>query len=183
MSLIDALRQLDQELFFLINHQLSHPVMDQIMVFVSGKVFWFALALLWLGWMIRQKHWHNVKKGLLVAASLGVADLIAYNLLKPFFGRPRPCKVLDDVNIVDGCGGFFSFPSNHATNAFVVAIMIAFLTRKKRWAIPMYLLACLIGFSRVYLGVHYPGDILAGFIFGSLIGATGLFVGKSLSLR
>lgn len=183
MSLIETLMQLDQELFFHINHKLSQPVMDRIMMFVSGKVFWFALAFIWFGWMIKKRHWLNVKKGVLVAASLGAADLIAYNLLKPFFGRPRPCKVLSDVNIVDGCGGYFSFPSNHATNAFVVAIMIAVLSGKKRWVIPMYLLAVLIGFSRVYLGVHYPGDIFAGFVFGSLIGATGLIVGKSMKIR
>ena len=183
MSLIETLKQLDEELFFMINHKLSHPGLDVFMVFVSGKVFWFALALLWLAWMVAKKHWLNVKKAVLIASSLGAADLVAYNLLKPFFGRPRPCKVLSDVNIVDGCGGYFSFPSNHATNAFVVAIMLTVLSGKKRWAIAMYLLAVLIGFSRIYLGVHYPGDILAGLVFGSLIGSAGLFAGRFFSTR
>ena len=183
MMLIEKLKQMDERVFHFVNQELSHPVLDQIMVFVSGKLIWLFLALIWFFYMLYKRHWLNVKKGLLVAASLGVADLVAFNLLKPYFGRPRPCKILSDVHFIDGCGGFFSFPSNHATNAFVVAFMLTSLAGKLRWSVMMYTLAVIIGFSRVYLGVHYPGDIVAGFFFGSLIGYLGLAVGKRSLLK
>jgi undecaprenyl-diphosphatase len=92
-------------------------------------------------------------------------------LLKELIARDRPCHVLANVKDIANCSNSFSFPSNHAINSFAFATIVTLAYRNL--AFFLYILALLIGYSRVYLGVHYPTDVLSGALCGILIGYIG----------
>lgn len=102
---------------------------------------------------------------------VGVGDAFAGHVLKPLVGRVRPCHVLDVLKHVDNCSNSLSFPSNHAVNAFIVATLAGLHFRQS--APYLFVLACLVAISRVYLGQHYPTDVIGGAICGTVIGYLG----------
>jgi len=106
--------------------------------------------------------------GMAVVTAL-VIDPSIYNLLKPLFGRLRPCHnpELDWVRTVTGCGGRYSFPSSHAANFFGISLAIVFFYKSARYY--LFTIAALVAIGRVYLGVHYPSDVLAGAVYGIII--------------
>jgi membrane-associated phospholipid phosphatase len=98
-----------------------------------------------------------------------ISVLVAYllsNLIKIIVQRPRPFDTFVDI-IKYGDGGSFSFPSGHTTEAFAFATAISLAYRKWYIVLPVYIWACLVGFSRMYLGTHYPSDVLAGIVIGA----------------
>ncbi len=109
--------------------------------------------------------------------AVGLNDFICHNVLKEFFARPRPCHGLPDMEHITNCSNSFSFPSNHASNLFTAAMTMSLCF--KNLIFLAYTCALLVGYSRVYLGVHYPSDVLGGAIFGSLMG----FLGYKLYLK
>ena len=129
------------------------------------------------------KEW---KKGLQVLGlcllSFAIADPSA-NILKHLFERPRPCHILNpkDFNLLVGCGRSFSFPSGHAVNAFAIAATFSHFYRKA--ALPMFFCAALIAFSRIYVGVHYPSDVIAGAIWGGAAAGLVILIHKWFSKR
>lgn len=115
------------------------------------------------------------KRGLAFLLALGVAvglnDAFMHHVLKPSIGRIRPCHVVDILKHVGNCTNSFSFPSNHAGNSFAVATL--FGLKYKNSALLMLVLALLVSFSRVYLGQHYPTDVVAGAFCGIVMGYLG----------
>jgi undecaprenyl-diphosphatase len=105
--------------------------------------------------------------GLLLIPILTMSDQMSSSVLKPLFGRIRPCHALEQVRLLVGCGGRLSFPSSHATNMSAVALLFAYFYRKG--VIWFMSIAFFVGFSRIYVGVHYPGDVLFGFLVGSIL--------------
>jgi undecaprenyl-diphosphatase len=160
---------MDTSLFFLINKGLQNSFFDLIMPLLTKRAY-LLLVLIVIPVFSRER-----KKGLQVLGlcllSFAIADASA-NILKHVFERPRPCQILEDVRLLVGCGRSFSFPSNHAVNAFAVAATFSHFYRKA--ALPMFFCAALIAFSRIYVGVHYPSDVIAGAVWGGIV--TGLVI-------
>ncbi|MDH7516588.1 MAG: phosphatase PAP2 family protein [Bacteroidota bacterium] len=104
----------------------------------------------------------------LIAAAVLLGDQLSSSIIKPLVGRTRPCAFLPDVRLLVGCGGGKSFPSSHAVNNFSVAFVVAAYYRRVAWWVFLY--AALVAYSRVYVGVHYPSDILAGAAVGLVTG-------------
>lgn len=173
---MDALLKLDQDLFLLIHLGAQHPWLDAIAPLLRNKIFWTPLYAFLLFYL-----WYNARRWFLpvvIAAATLVAacDMISSRVVKPSFGRLRPCNELvlkDQVRPLVRCGSGFSFTSSHATNHFGVATFLVFGLGflQGRWRRLWYLWAAAIALSQVYVGVHYPGDILVGAMLGTLLGA------------
>lgn len=108
-----------------------------------------------------------------IALAFGVCDLLTVRVLKPWFDRDRPCRVLPETHQPTGCGTGRSFPSAHASNAFAIATSAA-PTVRFGW-IALFPAAVVVSVSRVILGVHYPSDVTAGAMLGALIGGLTLW--------
>lgn len=169
MKMLESLSQLDQSLFVFINSTLANPVTNFIMPLITndwGLRISYALAMIIILWK------GNAKLRWLVLFSvvtLALTDYLAAGYLKPLIARPRPCHELAGFNLLVRCGAGFSLPSAHTANSFGQALLFSYHFRKAGWY--LYPIAILIGLSRVFVGVHYPGDVLGGAFLGSMIGA------------
>jgi undecaprenyl-diphosphatase len=158
----------DTWLFHLINVRTANPVFDVVMPFITAKMpLIYVLGALWL-----VLFWRAGRKGRIVALAtlvvIALSDQSSANLFKSLFSRARPPYALDSVRLLVDTTRSFSFPSAHAANAFAVATFVSTFYRRTRvW---LYVAAALIAYSRVYVGVHYPTDVLAGAALGLGIG-------------
>ena len=165
---MEKLKEIDEYLFRLIN-STGWEQMDQVMILISSKWFWIPLYIIIL-YQIYKKYPKEFFKllcsyGLLIF----LADFGSVQLFKEVFQRARPCHWLEGIRIVDGCGGRFGFISSHAANSFAIAFFTSLVLRKYWWFVNLFSWAVLIGFSRIYLGVHYPFDILGGMLWGLFV--------------
>ena len=144
----------------------SHPVLDKIMIFVSSLgnkgMIWIAIGILFLLLGVKNKKWRT--RGLLVLFSLAANFLACNVILKPLVDRTRAYYVLAYTPLIPPVGDP-SFPSGHTAASFAAATAIYAINKK--WGIAAYLFAAVMGFSRLYLGVHFPTDVLAGALVGT----------------
>lgn len=166
------LERIDQQLFVFLN-SFNSPVWDQIMYAISGRLIWVPLylsILIFLGIKYKRKFFVILIFIILAAVISDQFSVIIKNMVQ----RLRPCHeplLQGMVHIVnDECGGLYSFVSSHATNSYDVAFLSLSFIKKRWYTICIILWAAVVSYSRVYLGVHYPGDILCGAILGSFIG-------------
>lgn len=181
--MLELLRQLDENLLLAINGWNS-SLADGAMAIVSDRLTWVPLYL-FCAWLL--VHRFGLKNGILltlaVIAAVGAADYVSHDWIKATVCRMRPSNPLnplsESLHLVDGHrGGRFSFPSNHAANSSTLATAIVILLRR-RWIMSMMGIWVLLNcYSRLYMGVHYPSDMLGGIALGILIGLATAFVSK-----
>jgi undecaprenyl-diphosphatase len=188
--MIKSLIELDQQLFLKINHW-SGPGWDPVMRFISGPLPWVAFIVVAailisrLGFAGKKLRELNIIILVLIIA-WAVSDLGSVHLFKNVFERLRPChepSLAGQVRLAAStCGGQFGFVSTHASNSFTLAILSVLIFRLPWFTWAALLWALLISYSRIYLGVHYPGDVLGGALLGLLI-ATFSFLLYTLLLK
>lgn len=182
-EMVAALRGLDTWAFLLINRSLQNPLFDLVMPILSTKQYALLPAA---AVMLALAVWGGRRMWVLMAvgvAAVALSDL-GTNLLKSGLQRTRPCHVIPAVHLLAGCTRSFAMPSNHASNMFAIATVAWMGVRGWRWA--LFTLAAGVAYSRVYVGVHYPGDVAIGALWGAGIGwacawvATRAFPGRAI---
>jgi membrane-associated phospholipid phosphatase len=175
------LLHLDQWLFDVVNQGMDNALFDAILPFFREKLFWcpfYLFILAFIGFNYSRSKAGILLLGLILA--VGLADFTSSNLVKKNVQRIRPCNdpiFSQHIEKRVACGAGFSFTSSHASNHFAVSVfLITIFGQYKRWIKPVLLFwAALIAFSQVYVGVHYPFDVLGGAIIGISLG---YFVGR-----
>ncbi|MGD1846448.1 MAG: phosphatase PAP2 family protein [Salibacteraceae bacterium] len=171
--MFEKLEAFDQELFLTLNG-LHVDFLDPVFAFITHKFSWIPLYI-FLAYLLYRKYG---VKGLLL--SLAVIALMVLttdqltNFSKSYFGRYRPCKNLEIgslVHLATGyCGGWYSFFSGHSSNSFAVATCLGILLQNRKWQWGLWIWAATVAYSRVYVGVHYPADIVVGSLVGLGLG-------------
>lgn len=182
--MINFLLEIDLKLLLFIN-SWHEPWLDSVMVSLTNGLVWSPLFLIVIGVMIYKFRWQSIAMLLFVALVIFLTDRVSSGLIKPWVGRLRPSHepdLADLIHIVNGYrGGVFSFVSSHAANAFGVATFLWLILRKNvKWIWVMFIWATIFSYTRIYLGVHYPSDILGGGVLGALIGLLVYKVGRSM---
>lgn len=170
-SMLESLKALDIQWLLVINRAHSAHL-DQMMRLLSDKLVWVPLYAALVGFSIWKMGWKSgLTASLFLVAAVGLSDQTASALFKPLFQRLRPChdpSVMALLHLPDGCGGQYGFASSHASNTICVAIFYIILFSRKFmgfWTLLGW--AGMVSYSRIYLGAHYPGDILVGAIIGA----------------
>ena len=173
-ELIDKLLPFERELFFTLNGSNSE-LLDNVVWTYTGVLTWLPMILFILYIAFRNQ---KLTEALLVVVSIVLlvvlTDQFSSSIVKPLFKRNRPTHHPDFMNFVDIVrgyrGGQYGFMSGHATNGMGLAVLLSLLFRNKLVTLFMLLWAILSSYARVYLGVHFISDIVAGLFFGALIG-------------
>jgi undecaprenyl-diphosphatase len=171
--MLEALLSIDRSLFFFLNG-LHCPFVDPIMFWGTKTLMWLPLFLLFFYFVFKKYKWQTLWVLLIIALMILVSDQLS-NVFKEWFARPRPThkEGLTGIHTVYGyTGGEYGFYSGHASNSMAIAIFLILILRNKYRYFSALILswAAFMAYTRIYLGVHYPLDILAGCLAGSLIG-------------
>ncbi|MEA2030076.1 MAG: phosphatase PAP2 family protein [candidate division Zixibacteria bacterium] len=172
--MLELLNNIDTAIFLFLNVTISNPVTDAVMPVITSDLLLrvsYGLAMLGLLWK------GNARLRWMVLFSmftLLVADQVSSHFLKPLIARPRPCHVLSDINLLVNCGAGYALPSSHATNAFAQAALFSLTVKQTKWY--LWAVASLIAISRIFVGVHYPFDVLGGALVGLAVGLAMVFM-------
>jgi len=194
MSILSQLKAIDYQLLLLINHNKS-PFLDWAMPLITEIGSIVPFLLLFIAWRLYKGDNKERIFWIVGIISIIAADAVCARLLKPLFARPRPYNVLDGIYIFkkgswlitteelrNGLKLKFSFPSCHAVNTWTAAGYISLFYKKAGLIVAV--IAFLVSYSRIYLGVHYPGDVFFGALTGIMMGLLfALIVKKALNLN
>ena len=192
MDMLEQLIHIDTEVLLAINGWHT-PWADTLMWIISAKATWIPLYLLLIGllvWRYRkpaptpikwlQKVPACVVMIVVIALAVGAADFIASGILKDWVARPRPSRVPELEGVLHLMNGYksgqYGFVSSHAANTMAVALLFSLIWRNKIATVGLMLWVAANCYSRMYLGVHYPTDILGGLIVGSLVAVGGYWL-------
>ncbi|MCM1490595.1 MAG: phosphatase PAP2 family protein [Muribaculum sp.] len=183
--MIETLTSLDNHilLFFNGNHT---PFLDEFMSLVTGKWIWIPFYVLLLDFLFKRLGPKKAGVALLaVVLAIVMTDQICASVIRPIVARLRPCNpdnpIFEYITIVKGISpGGYSWPSCHGANTFALATLLSFIFRNRIFTGCIFLWAIVVSISRLYLGVHYPTDILCGAAFGSVFGYLSLVIVNTL---
>ena len=164
--MLETLLNLDGGFLLFLQESVRNPILDNIMIFITslgnGGMIWIAATIVLL---IPKK---TRKAGIMSAVALLGSLIINNNIVKNIVQRPRPFVTFADLQIIIPTPSEFSFPSGHTSSSFAAAAVF-YRHLPKKLGLPAVILAGLIGFSRLYVGVHYPTDVIAGVLMGILL--------------
>ena len=164
--MLETLLNLDGGFLLFLQESVRNPILDNIMIFITslgnGGMIWIAATIIL---MIPKK---TRKVGIMSAVALLGSLIINNNIVKNIVQRPRPFVTFTELQIIIPTPSEFSFPSGHTSSSFAAAAVF-YRHLPKKIGMPSVVLAGLIGFSRLYVGVHYPTDVIAGVIMGILL--------------
>lgn len=178
--MLQKLNGIDIRLFLFLNGH-HNAFFDPIMYWISNKWFWLPFYLFMVILIARAYKKRSILIFICIGVLVTLSDQISSHLIKPWVKRLRPSHNPDIAHLVHlskaGPGGLYGFVSGHATNSFALFIFLAIVLNSKfnwlKWVLLLW--ALLICYSRIYVGVHYPGDVVCGAVVGGLLG---LIVGK-----
>lgn len=177
---MDALFQLDGNILLWIQEYVRNDFLTPIFKFITslgdGGVIWIIIAIV----LLFIKNYR--KTGLMVGASLLGSLLFNNTIVKNIVCRTRPYKVIESLTILIPEPGEFSFPSGHTSSSFAAGVVL-YLMLPKKYGVPALILAFLISISRLYVGVHYPTDVLGGMVMGTLIAVCVVKIGEKISAK
>jgi membrane-associated phospholipid phosphatase len=170
---MEIVLQADEQLFQMING-LDSGFLDQVLPFYRHKLFWIPLYVFFSAILMFNFSKHGIWALVFCFMTVGVSDAISSHLIKKTVKRERPCRNEDlrsSVKLLIRCGGGYSFTSSHATNHAAIGFFLIFILgghmRTLKWFLSFWFLS--IGFAQIYVGVHYPLDVIAGFIVGGIV--------------
>jgi undecaprenyl-diphosphatase len=171
--MLEKLDALDKNLLLWLNGFHS-PVFDKVMWLISGRTEWIPFYLILIGYLIYKFRWRSIPIIVAIIVAVSLADQLAVKAFKEVFQRLRPThnpEIQNLVHIVNEYrGGMYGFVSNHAANTFALAGFLSFFFRNWYFSAVILLWASVVSYSRIYLGVHYPGDVIGGAVLGLIIG-------------
>lgn len=188
-SFLSYSQQIDNAVMLLVNRQWTHQVMDHVAIFMRESIFHIPLYLFlfFIAFQVfGKKAWWWI---LAAFALIAFTDLLSSQVIKYTFNRLRPCRdpfMATQIRfLAKYCGSNPSFTSSHALNHFAFAAYAAFSFRGiSKWINLLYVWAAIIAYSQVYVGVHYPSDVLVGGLLGAFLGWLGYRVtNQALSLH
>lgn len=172
--MLETLKNIDNSALIALNGSDS-VYWDSVMWLVTKTTTWIPLMLFFLYVILKN---NNIRRTLLVivalALTVALADRLSSGLIKPLVMRWRPTHDVTFLHTIDTVfgytGGKYGFVSSHAANTFSMFIFLSLLLRSRLIAVSMFAWACISSYSRIYLGVHFPGDILCGAVLGLFVG-------------
>ena len=177
---MEGFLQLDGNILLWIQEYIRSDFLTPIFKFITSLgdegYVWIAIAIV----LLFVKNYRKV--GLMVGASLLGSLLFNNMLVKNIVARPRPYRMIETLTILIPEPGEYSFPSGHTSSSFAAGVVL-YLMLPKKYGIPAMILASLIGISRLYVGVHYPTDVLGGMVMGTLIAVTVVKVTEKILLK
>jgi len=182
---MDIFYSIDLTIFYFFNQTISTGFLDKFFSIITNVNNWYITFLLLLGLLFFKGGRIGKISAVGILILIAITDQASHKVLKEFFERARPCNTLSDVLTPLGCTGSFSFPSNHAVNNFAAASFFSRLYPNYKTV--LFIIASLVALSRVYLGLHYPSDIIAGaaigFVFGYFFGLLVLKINDIINRR
>ncbi len=173
--MFELLNNLDIKLFLSLNG-LRCPFGDTLMPYFSRMVVWLPLHLFTVYLIFRKFHWKGFWVLLFIAVCVTLTDMLSFHAFKEVFHRLRSCYDPSISHLIHTVGkkggGLYGFVSSHAANVFGVAMFTSFLLKKKWFTTIIFFWAFWVSYSRIYLGAHFPGDIVGGAFLGMLVGWT-----------
>jgi undecaprenyl-diphosphatase len=172
--MLEELKSIDTGVFLFLNSK-HNAFFDFIMYWASDRWIWIPFYVILFYFLFRSFGNKAVLIVLLAGIMITLSDQMSSAVIKDLVQRPRPCHetaLIDQVHLVKGyCGGAFGFVSSHASNSFALSLFLIFISQGKLKVMHIALIcyATLVSYSRIYLGVHYPGDVLGGMMLGLLL--------------
>lgn len=189
MSFFQQLLHLDYQLTFLVNREMVHPVLDDLFLFLRESIFHAPLYLFIIIYSFQVFGKKAIWWVLGAISLIALCDLLSSHVIKAYFNRPRPCRdpfMAGQIRFLARyCGANGSFTSSHAVNHFAFATYVASTMRGiSKWFNLLFVWALAIAYAQVYVGVHYPSDVLAGAFLGIVFGLMGAQISRqALSLQ